>query len=198
MRKISVIMPSFLGEYEGAAVNREGKFVRALLSFTSQSYETKELIIISDGCKKTIDVTNRFIRDGIKLLSIEKQEKFSGAVRNKGLDVATGDIICYLDTDDYFGDENHLQSIADNFKGQLCYMNDYILTPSYNISTRNVTPNYGSIGTSAIAHTKTDVRWKDGYGHDFIFFSELAAKYKPVKINAGSYFVCHIPGKLDV
>ena len=57
--KFSVIMPSFLGEYSRAAQNREDKIVRAIDSCLDQEYY--ELIIIADGCQKTVDiVTNKF------------------------------------------------------------------------------------------------------------------------------------------
>ena len=37
--KVSVIMPSFLGEYEGCASDRENKFIRAVHSFLENSLD---------------------------------------------------------------------------------------------------------------------------------------------------------------
>ena len=51
--KISVIMPSFLSQYDGCAKNREQKFIRAVDSFIAQTYNDKELVIVADGCLKT-------------------------------------------------------------------------------------------------------------------------------------------------
>ena len=42
--KLSVIMPSFLGEYDGCATDREKKFVRAVQSFLDNTLIEKELI----------------------------------------------------------------------------------------------------------------------------------------------------------
>ena len=50
--KISVIMASFL--QMGHKTNQDIKFVRAVKSFLNQTYKDKELIIVSDGCQKTI------------------------------------------------------------------------------------------------------------------------------------------------
>jgi glycosyltransferase involved in cell wall biosynthesis len=58
--KISVIMPCFLGEYEGCASNREQKLIRAIHSFNTQTHEDRELVIVSDGCEDTIRVANQF------------------------------------------------------------------------------------------------------------------------------------------
>ena len=47
---LSVIMPSFLGEYDGCATDREKKFVRAVQSFLDNTLIENELIIIGDNC----------------------------------------------------------------------------------------------------------------------------------------------------
>jgi glycosyltransferase involved in cell wall biosynthesis len=56
MKKASVIMASFLGDYPNAASNRDKKLIRAVNSFINQSYENKELVIVSDGCTKTYEI----------------------------------------------------------------------------------------------------------------------------------------------
>jgi len=56
---ISVIMPSYLGKYEGSRINADQKFIRAVESFQQQTLQNKELIIVSDGC----EITNRIYRE---------------------------------------------------------------------------------------------------------------------------------------
>src|SRR5271165_4802682 len=106
MKKVSIIMASFLGNYHGAAKDRVAKFHRAVKSFIDQSYSNKELIIVSDGCPLTIEECrlNYKYQDNIVLVSIEKQPLFSGNVREQGILNATGDIIAYLDSDDIIGE----------------------------------------------------------------------------------------------
>ena len=58
MKKVSVVMASYLGEYPGRTSNPEPKFIRAVKSFLSQTYENKELIICADGCDRTVEIYN--------------------------------------------------------------------------------------------------------------------------------------------
>ena len=51
----------------------------------------------------------------IKLFFTAKQSLFSGVIRGLGCTMATGDVICYLDTDDMLG-VNHLKAIANGFE----------------------------------------------------------------------------------
>lgn len=206
--KVSVIMPSFLGEYEGCASDRENKFVRAVHSFLENTIEEKELIVIGDNC----DITEKLIRENFlnelnngKIIFHQfrkKQKLFSGALRSKGIELATGEYICYLDSDDILGN-NHLATIYNQVKSSnldWAYFNDYLNTDA-GLVTKNVNLQKDSIGTSSIIH-KYDKRlnWDncDGYGHDFKFIERLIKwSTKKDKIYGGTYIICHIPNQID-
>ena len=190
---ISVIMPSFLGFYIGSASNREIKMYRAINSFLSQGIG--ELVVVSDGCKKTVDIIRKYNRPNIKLVEIEKQPLFSGNVRQAGINEAQYGIICYLDTDDEFK-PNHLQSILDQMSdNDWVYYDDYL---GRELRVSRIERKY--IGTSCIAHKKDlPVVWGDGYGHDFFFIQELVKlNRKYSKINNTGYQCNHIPNVIDI
>src|ERR1035437_4357604 len=204
MNKISVIMPSYLSEYAGAATDRQNKFVRAVNSFLEQEYSDKELIIISDGC----EITNAIVKNNfyeslnIKLIELEKQPLFSGSVRETGLRAATGEIICYVDSDDFIG-EGHLQAIVDGFKNNpectWVYMNDFIRYTNMvgmPLAERDVYLAKGVAGTSCIAHKNLpEISWTNcsGYGHDWTFIKSLMDKFPDYKkITGAKYVVCHL------
>jgi glycosyltransferase involved in cell wall biosynthesis len=206
--ELSVVMPSFLGEYDGCASDRENKFVRAVHSFLENSLEEKELIIIGDNCLTTerllfVHFSEQIESGKIKFHQFRKKQKlFSGSLRSKGIELANGEYICYLDTDDVLG-KNHLAGILSQVKSQTldwAYFNDYLNTDA-GLITKKVELKKDSIGTSSIIHRKNKrIDWDkcDGYGHDFKFIERLIKwSDKKDKIYGGTYIICHIPNQID-
>lgn len=174
MKKVSVIMASYLGNYPNRCSNPEKKFIRAVRSFLSQTYENKELIIVSDGCDMTEVLYKKFFGDekNIKFIKIPKQVIYSGECRNAAFDLTEGEIISYLDNDDVIG-KKHLEIIMEEFTDDvdLVYYDDFLVqSPDFKkLYRRSNKLAYGSIGTSSITHRKNDwLRWGNGYGHDWI------------------------------
>ena len=205
--KVSVIMPSFLGKYENAANDRESKFERAVRTFLGQGYPNKELVIVSDGCKITEKLYKKhFEKDKeISLVKIKKQKTFSGEVRQAGLNAATGEYICYLDSDDQFG-TGHLAAIIsgiESYKYDWAYYNDILMKPG-DPTTKCVMLYHQSIGTSSIIHKNLPyISWSgcDGYGHDWTFVERLmegTERKNYGKIFGASYYICHIPGQFEM
>jgi glycosyltransferase involved in cell wall biosynthesis len=143
----------------------------------------------------------------MKLVRIKKHSHFSGAVRNEGIAMAQGDIICYLDIDDIFM-PGHLQAIWSGFLEnsdaigyrRWVYFNTYLADHDLNpVHCRDTHLRYGGIGTGAFAHEKSlGVRWSDGYGHDWLYVQRLMEACPHTKKIAGPrYLVCHLPGYND-
>jgi glycosyltransferase involved in cell wall biosynthesis len=104
--KISVITPVF---------NGEAMIKCCMDSVARQVYANKEHVIV-DGLSgdDTVAVVNKNQGRHVKLIS-EKDRGLYDAF-NKGIDLAEGDIICFLCADDMYAHENVLQSIANAFK----------------------------------------------------------------------------------
>jgi glycosyltransferase involved in cell wall biosynthesis len=211
-QRIAIVMPSYLGDYEGAASNRVEKFKRAVESVERQQYTNGLLIIVSDGC----DITNQLVvgsklfrnNNNIHYIQLPKQPLFSGSVRQAGVKKAIkekADIICYLDADDVLL-PTHLQFINESFNPELdwIYFNDLLYPDVAAAETiiREASLKFGFIGTSNIAHrAKKEYSWYglDGWGHDWAFILKLmglSSKY--IKTTAqGLYVVHHIKGQFD-
>ena len=205
--KISVIMASFLGMPQRDKLDQ--KFKRAVNSFLKQTHEDKELIIVADGCEKTIQLYNENFTQypNIKLIPIPKQPLYSGLMRNIAYEVAEGEMITYLDADDVIG-KNHLTTILNQFdmeKLDWVYYNDYMTLDNtfQKLHVRVVEPRYASIGTSSISHKNPKLlkdgqylKFSTGYGHDFVFVMKLASLgYKSKKLEKmPEYIVCHYQG----
>jgi len=189
-KSITVIMPSFLGEYKGAASNREEKLRRAIRSFLAQGIG--QLIIIADGCQKTVDIVGEFNHPSVTCHLIDKQPLFSGMLRQIGIGIATTEWVCYLDSDDEFA-PGHLKTICDNLDNAVdWFYYDDILIDKH----RDCMLALGRIGTSCIVHKQnTKAVWPSGYAHDWGFIQQLGPNYK--KITGAGYIVKHIPGQVD-
>jgi glycosyltransferase involved in cell wall biosynthesis len=183
-----------------SAPEPETKFIRAVNSFINQSFQDAELIIVGDGCRIAEAIYQRYYTPfkNIRFQYIDKQSKWGGRVRQTGIEMAAGKIICYLDHDDMFGKE-HLSIINKNFdlrKYAWVYYDDYII---YNnevandiLERRDVQQVICMIGTSSIAHKKTTkLIWGNGYGHDWFMIEKYLLSLKSMKIPMPQYYVCH-------
>jgi hypothetical protein len=91
---LSVIIPAF---------NAERFIGKAIQSVLDQTYRCHEIIVIDDGSTdRTKEVLKTF--DG-KIRCLYQQNKGPSAARNAGMQVAQGDLICFLDADDLWTPE---------------------------------------------------------------------------------------------
>lgn len=100
--KVSVIL---------CVYNEERYVSQAIESILNQTLKDFELIIINDGSTDaTLDIINAYDDERIRIIN---QENIGlGASRNKGLRIAKGDYVTFLDGDDWFS-ENALKESYD-------------------------------------------------------------------------------------
>lgn len=92
-KKISVIIPAY---------NVEKYILSGLQALEKQTHKNLEIILINDGSK---DSTDAIIREYLKSTALDihyiSQENHGQAyARNRGLEVATGEYIAFIDSDD--------------------------------------------------------------------------------------------------
>lgn len=103
--KISVIIPIY---------NCEKYLERLINSILNQSYTSFELILINDGSKDNSgEIIKTYQDKRIKIL--DKENTGVSDSRNKGLEIATGELICFLDSDDYVS-PNYFETIISYFE----------------------------------------------------------------------------------
>ena len=119
--KISIITITF---------KAEATIERTLNSVLNQSYKNIEHIIVDGGSKdKTLDICKKFPH--ISKIISEKDKGVYDAF-NKGLKLASGDVIGFVNADDFFYSGNSVQEIANAFSnnetdivyGNLDYINE--------------------------------------------------------------------------
>ena len=94
--------------------NSEKTIKKTVDSIESQSYKNIEYIII-DG--QSTDNTNEIIKSHKKKIDIHISEPDEGIfdAYNKGIRVANGDVIGFLNSDDFFVDNNSLDAVMEEF-----------------------------------------------------------------------------------
>lgn len=97
-----------------AVYNREKTLSRALKSIKEQIYKNIEIIVI-DGksVDRTIEIAKSFLTSEDTFIS-EKDDGIYDAL-NKGISAATGDIIGFLHSDDFYENNKVLSTIAEFF-----------------------------------------------------------------------------------
>lgn len=82
--------------------NVEKYLDRCLTSIVGQTYQNLEILLIddgsTDGCPQLCDA---YAARDTRIRVIHKQNQGLGMARNTGLDAATGDYICFFDSDDF-------------------------------------------------------------------------------------------------
>lgn len=94
---ISVIVPAYNSE----------KFVgKCIESIQNNTYQNIEIIIINDGSKdNTAAVVSEYAKADPRVVLINKENGGVSKARNTGIDVATGEYIAFIDSDDYISED---------------------------------------------------------------------------------------------
>jgi glycosyltransferase involved in cell wall biosynthesis len=106
--KLSIIIPVY---------NVEKYVARCIDSLLCQDIELSdyEIIIVDDGCTdKSISIAQKYLEKASNIHIHSQINAGVGAARNKGIDLAQGKFVYFIDPDDYLA------------KGMLCKLVDYI------------------------------------------------------------------------
>lgn len=126
MTKVSVIVP----------VHNTGiKLRKCLDSLTHQTYSNLEIIVIDDASTENIQEHIAAYKESIIFHRSEKQLKPGGA-RNKGLSYATGEYVCFFDSDDW-GDLNLIETTVEYMLSNDADIGMYTLKRSYDTPMEN-------------------------------------------------------------
>ena len=124
--KVSIIIPAY---------NASKYIKRCVMSLLNQTYKNIEIIVINDG---STDNTLEMLK-GFDIKIINKENGGVSSARNMGLKEASGDYICFVDSDDYV-EKNYIESVINIING---YNYDIIETPLlFEANLKNKIVNY--------------------------------------------------------
>lgn len=111
MAKVSVVVPVY---------NVEEYLERCIESIRNQTLEDIEIILVDDGspdnCPKICD---EFAEKDSRIKVVHKKNAGVAAARNSGLEIATGEYIAFVDSDDYI-DKNMYQRMMEKVQEYDC------------------------------------------------------------------------------
>lgn len=106
--KFSVIVPVY---------KVEGYLEQCVESVLQQTYTDFELILVDDGSPdRCPEMCDELAEKDSRIKVLHKENGGASSARNAGLDIASGEYIMFLDSDDYWNDENALQEVYDKAK----------------------------------------------------------------------------------
>jgi len=90
---VSVIIPVY---------NRKNYLWNCVQSIMNQTYKNVEIIIVNDGSTDgSSRLCDELSKEDKRVVVIHQQNRGLCAARNAGLDIAKGEYICFIDSDDY-------------------------------------------------------------------------------------------------
>lgn len=119
---ISIIVPIY---------NAEKYIKRCIESILNQTYTNLEIILVNDGSQdKSLEICNSFAIKDTRIKVIDKKNEGVSKARNEGIDVASGEYIIFVDSDDWMENtmcEEMIQSaIINNSDIVVCGYNNYL------------------------------------------------------------------------
>ncbi len=162
MVKISVIIPVY---------NDEKHLKECLDSVSNQTLDDIEIICINDGSTdSSLEILNEYSTDK-RITIITQTNQGSAIARNKGLDIAQGEYIGFLDADDIYINRQSLEIMFDAAKkhdASMISANLKFLTPERNLISN---PHYKR-GTFHYFREE-NIIGPDEYGIPFYFYKNL-------------------------
>lgn len=105
--KISVIVPVY---------NVKNYFEKCIKSIVGQTYKNLEIILVDNGSVDGSGTTcDEYAEKDSRVIVKHKEPGGPSEARNIGLDIATGDYISFIDSDDYM-DDNMLETLYNDLK----------------------------------------------------------------------------------
>jgi glycosyltransferase involved in cell wall biosynthesis len=125
--KISIVMPTY---------NSEKYIKQSIDSIINQEYQNWELLIF-DNCSddNTVDIIGNYLNSDHRIkLCVEKDAGAAEAL-NKGFKKTTGEILCWLNSDDLYVSKFVFRDIAKTFNQYSPY---FIVSNFFNIDHKNI------------------------------------------------------------
>jgi glycosyltransferase involved in cell wall biosynthesis len=128
-KKISIIVPIY---------NVQEYLEKCLTSIILQTYNNLEIILVNDGSKDDCDkIISSFSERDYRFKLINQKNEGLSSARNTGLDVASGDFIMFIDSDDWV-DSNYVSTLLSKMDEGF----DMVMVPYFRAYQNHLEPRY--------------------------------------------------------
>ena len=117
--KVSIIVPIY---------NREDYLDRCISSMINQTFQNIEIILVNDGSTdRSAEICDSYAQQDSRIIVIHKPNGGVSSARNAGLEIMTGDYLCFCDSDDFFAPEMVEKTLKQILaeKADMCTCNNY-------------------------------------------------------------------------
>ena len=103
MKKVTIIIPAF---------NAEEHIAECLNSIITQDYSNLEVIVVNDGSTDgTLKTVLSYVHKDSRIKVISIPNGGAGSAKNHGIDIATGDFLTFVDSDDWL-ESNYISALV--------------------------------------------------------------------------------------
>lgn len=172
--------------------NSEKTIKDTIESVLKQTYKNYEYLIVDGNSKdKTLDIIKLYEKKfNNNLKYISEPDKGLYDAMNKGIKLATGDIIGILNSDDILYDENVFQKIIDNFENNdgvysnLVLMNEDFTKITRNFKSKEISKKKGWHPPHPTLYLKKEIYEKYGnYNINYKIAADLDFMYRIINNN---------------
>lgn len=191
--KISVIVPVY---------NAEQFLDKCISSIIDQTYNNLEIILINDGSTdNSLDICEKYADSDSRIILISKENGGVSSARNKGLEIATGDYIGFIDSDDYISFDMYEKLLIATVKndadiaecGYISTTSDYIVTSKHSLKEEVILRNYECSYNYLKQNNTTNFNWNKLYKKT-IFEDIRYSNYKYSEdyvVNVKAFYKCN-------
>ncbi len=103
---VSVVVPIY---------NQEKYLNKSIPSIINQTYKNLDIVLVNDGSTDTsLNIIKEYAKKDSRIQVVEKENGGLVDATLAGVSVAKGELLCFLDPDDFFG-ENYVKTFAESF-----------------------------------------------------------------------------------
>ncbi len=132
---VSVVVPIY---------NVEKYLQKCLTSIRSQTYKNLEILLINDGTQdNSLAICNENAKEDDRIKVISQKNGGLSKARNTGLKKASGEYICFIDSDD-FVDEHYVEYMLKNIienNSDICACDFYYINENEDTWSKNIVKN---------------------------------------------------------